>query len=86
RPRHLQSQKILKDQAIQDEVQLPTSVEANEDLQDEVSDTNQSSSFTSKNVAVVDQLLYIPGNSTISNLLIDLSFSSNTVDNPSSSD
>ncbi|CAF0765604.1 unnamed protein product [Didymodactylos carnosus] len=64
---------IVQDQDIQDEVQLPTPVEDNEDLQDEVDVTNQLNSVTSKNIVVVDPLFDNPENSTISKSLIDLS-------------
>ncbi|CAF4178717.1 unnamed protein product, partial [Didymodactylos carnosus] len=52
--------KIVQDQDIQDEVQLPTPVEENEDLQDEVDVTNQLNSVTSKNIVVVDPLFDNP--------------------------
>ncbi|CAF4498613.1 unnamed protein product, partial [Didymodactylos carnosus] len=47
---------------------------------------NQLNSVTSKNIVVVDPLFDNPENSTISKPLIDLSFSSNVIDNPSSDD
>ncbi|CAF1510262.1 unnamed protein product [Didymodactylos carnosus] len=78
--------KIVQDQDIQDEVQLPTPVEENEDLQDQVDVTNQLNSVTSKNLVVVDPLFDNPENSTISKSLIDLSFSSNVIDKTSSDD